>query len=108
MSIQRKNTRQIVEKGLARRRRKEVAFQAVGIVATAVGIVFLGVFFASLIKQGSSAFAQTFIKLEVELAEEIVAPGGELDLIYADFDGIVRSALRTCCRPIRRSLAASK
>ena len=94
MSKQRKNTRQIVEKGLARRRRKEVAFQAIGIVATAVGIIFLGVFFASLVKQGSSAFSQTFIKLEVELTEEIVAPGGELDLIYADFDGIIRNALR--------------
>ena len=94
MGSGRKSTRKIVEAGLARRRRKELAFRSAGVLATAVGVVFLGVFFASLIQQGSSAFAQTFVKLEVDIAEDVVAPGGELDLAYADFDGLVRSGLR--------------
>lgn len=89
-----KTSRQKVEAGLARRKRKEWLFQAVGVVATTVGVVFLGVFFASLISQGASAFSQTFVNLDVELSADVLAPGGELDLEYADFDGIARAALR--------------
>jgi phosphate transport system permease protein len=88
------NTRQKVEAGLPRRRRKEFMFKAVGMLATTVGVLFLGVFFATLIADGASAFRQTFMKLDVEFSEEVLAPGGELDLAYADFDGLVRSALR--------------
>jgi phosphate transport system permease protein len=94
MAADRKTSRQIVEAGLARRRRKEKLFRATGMIATAVGVIFLGLFFATLIFQGYTAFAQTFIELEVELSADVIAPGGELDLAYADFDGIVRSALR--------------
>ncbi|MGI9224792.1 MAG: phosphate ABC transporter permease PstA [Woeseiaceae bacterium] len=94
MSQNRRTTRQIVEAGLARRRRKEFIFRAVGVLATAVGVIFLGVFFASLVHQGSSAFGQTFIELDVEMSADVIVPGGELDLVYADFDGLVRASLR--------------
>jgi phosphate transport system permease protein len=87
-------TREKVEAGLSRRRRKELAFRLLGMLATAVGIVFLGIFFSSLIAQGSSAFQQTFLKLDIELSADVLAPDGELDLTYADFDGVVRTALR--------------
>jgi phosphate transport system permease protein len=87
-------TRQRVEAGLPRRRRKELMFKSVGMLATTVGIVFLGVFFATLIAKGSSAFKQTFMQLDVELSEEVLAPDGEPDLAYADFDGLIRAALR--------------
>lgn len=89
-----RSTRQKVEAGLPRRRRKEFLFKLTGIFATTIGIVFLGVFFASLIADGASAFKQTFLQLDVEFSEDVLAPGGELDLAYADFDGLVRSALR--------------
>ncbi len=89
-----RTTREIVEAGLARRRRKELGFRLVGIFATAVGILFLGVFFASLIAKGSSAFKQTFVQLDITLDAQVIAPGGELDLQYADFDGLVRKGLR--------------
>lgn len=89
-----KPTRQKVEAGLPRRRRKEFAFKLVGLLATTVGIVFLGVFFATLIAKGSSAFKQTFLQLDVHLSEDVLAPDGELDLAYADFDGLVRAGLR--------------
>ena len=94
MMDERKTTRQKVEAGLPRRRRKELTFKFVGMAATAVGIVFLGVFFSTLIVKGSSAFKQTFLQLDVELSADVLAPGGELDLAYADFDGLVRTALR--------------
>jgi phosphate transport system permease protein len=94
MAIDRKTSREIVEAGLARRRRKEKLFRSTGMLATAVGIVFLGVFFATLIYKGSSAFVQTFIKLDVELSADVIGPDGKIDLAYADFDGLARSALR--------------
>ena len=87
-------TREKVEAGLARRRRNEFLFKTVGMLATTVGVLFLGIFFATLIAKGSSAFQQTFMKLEIELSEDVLAPGGKLDFEYADFDGLVRDALR--------------
>lgn len=89
-----KTTRQKVEAGLPRRRRKEFTFKMLGMLATAAGILFLGVFFASLVSEGASAFKQTYLQLDIELSEDVLAPGGELDLAYADFDGLVRAALR--------------
>ena len=87
-------TRKKVEAGLPRRRRKELIFKLTGMLATTVGVAFLGIFFATLIGEGASAFKQTFLKLDIEFSEDVLAPGGELDLEYADFDGIVRAALR--------------
>lgn len=87
-------TRKKVEAGLSRRRRKELIFKLTGMFATTIGVVFLGIFFATLIGEGASAFKQTFLKLDIEFSEDVLAPDGELDLEYADFDGIVRAALR--------------
>ena len=87
-------TRRKVEAGLGKRRRRERLFQAAGILATTVGIAFLGVFFSDLLAKGSSAFVQSYMKLDVEFDADIIAPGGEMDIAYADFDGLVRSALR--------------
>ena len=89
-----RTTRQKVESGLGKRRRKEASFRVLGMIATAVGVIFLGVFFASLIAKGSSAFQQTFMQLDIELTEAVIAPGGQIDLQYADFDALVRAALR--------------
>src|SRR5690606_11997677 len=93
-SMTRRDTRKTVEAGLRRRHRKEVLFRTFGLLATGVGIVFLGVFFLSLFSQGASAFRQTFIELEIEYSADELAPGGELDLDYADYDALVRNALR--------------
>ena len=89
-----KDTRRKVEAGLGRRHRREFLFKTAGMLATTVGVIFLGVFFVDLFAKGASAFEQTFIELDVEFAEDVIAPGGELDLTYADFDGLVRNALR--------------
>jgi phosphate transport system permease protein len=87
-------TRRKVEAGLAKRHRRERLFKFAGMGATTVGVVFLGVFFVDLFAKGTSAFVQTHVQLDVEFEEEVIAPGGELDIVYADFDGLVRSALR--------------
>ena len=88
------STRGKVEHGLSRRYRREKIFRGMGFLATTVGIAFLATFFVNLFSQGSSAFVQTFVDLEIEFSPDILAPSGELDLAYADFDGIVRNALR--------------
>ena len=94
MIDEKEGVRSKVEAGLAKRKRKEFLFRFAGVLSTLVGIVFLVVFFSSLVSQGSSAFVQTFINLEVDLSEDVLAPDGDLDLGYADFDAIARSALR--------------
>lgn len=88
------NTLKKVEAGLSRRRRKEFIFKLTGMIATGVGVLFLAVFFATLLNKGSSAFQQSYLLLDIEFSEDVIAPGGELDLQYADYDGIVRTALR--------------
>jgi len=87
-------TRTRVEAGLAKRYRKEAAFRFFGMLATAVGVIFLAVFFITLIAQGASAFQQNYITIDVEFSEELLAPDGELDLEYADFDAVVRNAMK--------------
>lgn len=87
-------TRRKVEAGLARRYRRERALRFSGLVATFVGIAFLAVFFASLIMQGSSAFQQTYVALEVTYDKDLLAVDGELDLEFGDFEAVVRNALR--------------
>lgn len=87
-------TRSKVEAGLGRRYRKEQGFRILGLLATAVGVIFLAVFFATLFNQGSSAFFQSWIKLDVDFSEDALAPDGQLDVEFADFDGLVKSAMR--------------
>ncbi len=87
-------TRRKVEAGLARRRLRERLFKGFGLAATAVGILFLCVFVYTLVAQGASAFRQTELQLDVHFDRDVLAPDGELDLEYADFDAIPRDALR--------------
>jgi phosphate transport system permease protein len=87
-------TRAKVEASLGRRRRHEMLFRGFGVIATLVGVLFLVFFFWTLLGQGSSAFMQTFIELEVEFSEDVLAPDGEIDFAYADFDALARAALR--------------
>ena len=83
-----------VAASLGKRHRREAIFKLAGMLATAAGVLFLGVFFATLIANGASAFKQTYVKLDVDLSADVIAPGGELDFAYADFDGLVRNSLR--------------
>jgi phosphate transport system permease protein len=93
VSKSRTSSRTRVEASLARRYRKESLFRLAGLSATAVGVTFLLVFFATLVSKGSSAFLQTHIRLEVEFSTNIIAPDGTIDTALADFDAIIRKAL---------------
>ena len=89
-----RTARHKVEASLGRRHRKEVLFRLFGLAATLVGVCFLVTFFWTLLAQGASAFRQTFLEIDVDFSRDVLAPGGDLDLAYADFDGLARDALR--------------
>ncbi len=88
------DTRLRVEAGLKRRYRKEKLLRYSGLGATLLGLSFLFVFFATLIMQGASAFQQTYVSLDVEYSADLLAPAGTFDPELADFDAVVRNALR--------------
>lgn len=88
------DTRRRVEAGLKRRYRKEKLLHFSGLAAMLLGLSFLFVFFATLIMQGASAFQQTYVALDIEYSAELLAPQGEFDPGFADFDAVVRNALR--------------
>ena len=85
--------RQIVEAGLARRYRRERGFRLLGLLATAVGVSFLLVFFWTIMSQGATAFVQTFVTLDVSLDEAVLWPDGNAGQSPANYDAVVRQAL---------------
>lgn len=85
-------TRDIVNRGLARRYRAERRFKRFGLAAIVASLVFLALLFTSIISNGYTAFQQTFIEIDVyfdpsEFTNE--------NLATADFPGLVKSSLRT-------------
>ncbi|MCY3731993.1 MAG: phosphate ABC transporter permease PstA [Rhodospirillaceae bacterium] len=91
------NVKQRVARGIARRYRRERYFRLAGLGALLVGLVFLGFFFFTLIQNGSSAFWQTHIRLDVELAAAAPDAGGSPDastLEDVNYLGLIRDALR--------------
>ena len=49
------DSRKKIRSGLARRRRKDVAFRLFGVAATATGLLFLAFFFLTLLAAGADA-----------------------------------------------------
>ncbi|MEM9209244.1 MAG: phosphate ABC transporter permease PstA, partial [Pseudomonadota bacterium] len=90
-----------VQAGLGRRKLKEAVFRACGVLATGVGIVFLGMFFVSLIAQGKSAFFHTYIHLDIELDADHLLSDGRYESGNANFDAIVRDGLRRVFPDVR-------
>lgn len=84
--------------GLKRRYRAECRFRAYGLIAVAVGLVFLVILLWSIIAQGYSAFQQTSMTLPIYLDEQVIDPKGEREinpkiLITANYPLLVRNAL---------------
>jgi phosphate transport system permease protein len=94
--LQRETTKDLVAQGLRRRYLQERAFKLLGLAATGIGLVFLGLFFATLISNGYTAVLQTRILLDIELTEAEIDPAGarEADVLqFANYQGVVRDAL---------------
>jgi phosphate transport system permease protein len=94
---QHERTMQRVEKGLAKRYRKERNFKRIGLGAILLGLLFVSFLFISIISKGYTAFQQTYIQLDVHFDPEYIAPIGETDpLVIAkgDFGGLIKATLR--------------
>ncbi|MEL7535524.1 MAG: phosphate ABC transporter permease PstA [Pseudomonadota bacterium] len=84
------------EQHLRKRYARERRFRLLGLISVSAGLVFLAVFFASIIGRGYTAFAQTFVQLEVEFTPEIVDPLGTANndsYSEGDYQRIMRNAL---------------
>jgi len=89
-------TRKLVEASLRRRHLREARFQFYGIAAVLLSVTFVGIFFATIIGKGYTAFAQTYMQLDVYLDESIIDPAGDRDpqvLSTANYKKIVKNSM---------------
>ncbi|WP_119307168.1 phosphate ABC transporter permease PstA [Cohaesibacter haloalkalitolerans] len=66
--------------GLKRRYGRERRFQAMGIAAITMGVLFLFLLFWSIVTKGYTAFQQTKIHLDIYLSEQLIDPSGNRDI----------------------------
>ena len=90
-------TRRRVEASLRRRYRAERRFRLYGMLAVAVGLGFVVFLFSSIISTGWTVFQQTYLKLEIQYAEEVIDPEGNRspdEIGRADYSALVKAAIR--------------
>ena len=80
----------IVNHGLAKRYGKEQRFKFYGLMAVVISLSFLALLFFTIFAKGSSAFFQTFIKLEVFFDPSSIDRD---DLSNSNFPGLVKKTL---------------
>ncbi len=74
--VRQETARQRMEASLPKRYRRERNFRTAGLVSVLVGLVFLLIFFASIISRGHSAFVQSFVQLDVTFDAQALDPLG--------------------------------
>ena len=82
---------------LARRHAAERRFRLYGVVAVGLALVFLATLFVSICSRGYTAFAQTFIQLDVTLDPAVLDLGDERGagaLSAANYQGAVKQSMR--------------
>jgi len=85
------STRELVNKGLARRYKKERRFKRMGLAAIILSLSFLFILFTSIISNGWSAFWQTHIFLEIHFDSQVLDTD---DLAKADYGKLVKNSIR--------------
>ena len=80
---------QKIKSGLRRRYRFESVLKSVSALSVFIGLLFLVVFFGTLVNQGKGAFLQTYVKLDLDLAQTHFAEGAQ----NANYPAIIRQAL---------------
>lgn len=87
--------RELVARGIRRRRRAERRFQIYGIAAIVFAVSMLGLLLVSVVGQGWSAFLQTTITLEVPLPKDEIDPDnkGAEAIREANFQAFIEDAL---------------
>ena len=90
-------TTEQVRKTLARRYRAEKRFRAMGMASVLFGLMAVVVLFTDIIGKGHSAFVETYIQLEIRWDQDelyIDDPTDPDELAYADYDALIKNALR--------------
>ncbi len=82
-----------------RRKAAEARFRACGMAAIVLSLAFLAVLFVSIIGKGWSAFQQTYVRLDVDFAPQVLGldAGNVHDaqaLSAANYPGLVKAAIR--------------
>ncbi|MCG8616233.1 MAG: phosphate ABC transporter permease PstA [Desulfobacterales bacterium] len=84
-------TMDIVNKGLARRYKRERRFRRLGLSAIVISLAFLSLLFVSIIANGYTAFQQTMVQLEIYLDPQEI---DKENLAAANYLGLVRTSLK--------------
>ncbi|MCG8637978.1 MAG: phosphate ABC transporter permease PstA [Desulfobacterales bacterium] len=84
-------TMDIVNKGLARRYKRERRFRRFGLAAIILSLAFLSILFISIIANGYTAFQQTVVELEIFLDPQEI---DKENLSAANYLGLVRNTLK--------------
>lgn len=86
----------MVQRTLARRYAAERRFRFYGLLAMSIGLTAVMALFVSIVLRGYSAFWQTYIRLDVELSQEVIDPDNEksLEVISdADYSSLIQGSL---------------
>jgi len=87
----RRKTMDVVNAGMAKRKKSEQRFQFLGKMAIILGVLFLFMLLTSIVSKGYGAFTQTYVKLDVLVDAEKVDRN---NLSSANYSGMIKSTLR--------------
>ena len=97
MNSAKPGTIEIVNAGLAKRYARERRFRRLGMMAVALGLLFVSVLFLDIFFKGYTAFQQTYIRLQIHYDGSVIDPEGTAlpeNLAFADYMALVRQSLR--------------
>jgi phosphate transport system permease protein len=88
---------QRVAKQLRRRHWAETRFRLYGLTAVLLSVGFMVFLFANIIGKGYLAFSQTYIRVDINYAEELIDPNGTRlaqDLADGNYQGVIKASMR--------------
>jgi len=97
MTSRSNDTVDIVRAGLARRYARERRFRRMGMLAIALGLVFVAILFIDIFSKGYTAFQQTYVRIQIHYDASVINPAGTADpqaLAFADYMALVKQSLR--------------
>ena len=86
-----------VAKRLRRRHWAERRFRLYGLTAVLLSVGFMVFLFANIIGKGYRAFEQTYIRVDINYAEELIDPNGTRlaqDLADGNYQGVIKASMR--------------
>ena len=98
-------TSEIVDAGLRRRNSSETRFKTYGMAAIAIAMTFLASLLVTIAVTGSSALRQTVVMLEIDANAGdlgVTAQPSRADLEGADYNGLIKGALRAEFSDVRK------